>query len=357
VSSGGLGHATAKSTFTEIPNQQGDYVVANSTEANKSVFIVDGTDLWAAGDNTYGQLGLGNTTNGFLFQQVTLTNGVSQISTAGTNASTIVIETDGSITVFGYNALGQLGTGDLTQRNSPTTIAALGTNNKKVKLFGPDNYVAAYILKTDGTVFVSGYNGHGQLGTGDLTNRSTFTKMAKEDRVFIKDFQLFGYDNYNAFVGADQDDNLWGVGYNISYKFLSTTNGIGGDRSVLTKIDPVEQSGSGGVSLLSPTEGSAPYYGVRAFGIFNGSSVNPTPQSSGNVSSIKRTKTGYYEVTLNIPMADTNYTVLVTANHHAGAHYATNENIGFRETGKFQIFFGSTSGLYNPDRISFSVIG
>ena len=141
--------------------------------------------------------------------------------------------------MFGYNALGQLGTGDLTQRNSPTTIAALGTNNKKVKLFGPDNYVAAYILKTDGTVFVSGYNGHGQLGTGDLTNRSTFTKMAKEDRVFIKDFQLFGYDNYNAFVGADQDDNLWGVGYNISYKFLSTTNGIGGDRSVLTKIDAV----------------------------------------------------------------------------------------------------------------------
>jgi hypothetical protein len=214
--------------------------VANSTEANKSVFIVDGTDLWAAGDNTYGQLGLGNTTHGLLFQQVTLTNGVSQISTAGTNASTIVIETDGSITVFGYNALGQLGTGDLTQRNSPTTIAALGTNNKKVKLFGPDNYVAAYILKTDGTVFVSGYNGHGQLGTGDLTNRSTFTKMAKEDRVFIKDFQLFGYDNYNAFVGADQDDNLWGVGYNISYKFLSTTNGIGGDRSILTKIDAVD---------------------------------------------------------------------------------------------------------------------
>ncbi len=239
VSSGGLGHATAKSLFADT-GREGDYLVANSTEANKSVFIVDGTDLWAAGDNAYGQLGLGNTTNGFLFQQVTLTNGVSQISTAGTTASTIVIETDGGITVFGYNALGQLGTGDLTQRNSPTTIAALGTNNKKVKLFGPDSYVAAYILKTDGTVFVSGYNGHGQLGTGDLTNRSTFTKMAKEDRVFIKDFQLFGYDHYNAFVGADQDDNLWGVGYNISYKFLSTTNGIGGDRSVLTKIDAVD---------------------------------------------------------------------------------------------------------------------
>ncbi len=252
VYNGGLGHSTSQSSFADT-GREGDYLVANSTEANKSVFIVDGTDLWAAGDNTYGQLGLGNTTHGLLFQQVTLTNGVSQISTAGTNASTIVIETDGSITVFGYNALGQLGTGDLTQRNSPTTIAALGTNNKKVKLFGPDNYVAAYILKNDGTVFVSGYNGYGQLGTGDLTDRSTFTKMVKEDRVFIKDFQLFGYNSQNSFVGVDQDDNLWGVGQNSDYRMLSTTNGVGVHRSLLTKIDAVDGVSSGGdITALDP---------------------------------------------------------------------------------------------------------
>ena len=109
---------------------------------------------------------------------------------------------------------------------------------------------------------------------------------------------------------------------------------------------------------ITQTTGTAPYFGCRAFGIFNGQNSAPiTPQSSGNVSSIVRTSNGYFEVSFTTPMADANYSVVVTGNHHATVSYATNENVGFRQTGKFQMFFGSTSSLYNPDTISFAVFG
>ena len=109
---------------------------------------------------------------------------------------------------------------------------------------------------------------------------------------------------------------------------------------------------------ITQTTGTAPYFGCRAFGVFNGQNANPiTPQSSGNVASIERTTTGYFEVSFTTPMTDGNYSVVITGNHQASITYAVNENLGFRETGKFQIFFGSSSALYNPDRISFAVFG
>lgn len=238
---GGLGLAAETATFTDT-GRVGDYMTANSTDANKSVFIVDGTDLWAAGDNAYGQLGLGNTAankaDKYFFELVPNIS-VAQISVSGTNCSTAVVETDGSLKTWGYNANGQLGLGDKTQRGTPED-SGLGNDIKKVKLFGPDSYNAIYVLKNDGTVWVSGYNGYGQLGLGDKTARDAFTKMAKDDNIFIKDFQLFGYNSQNAFVGADQYDNLWGCGQNADsdYRMLSTTKGIALDRPTLTQIDP-----------------------------------------------------------------------------------------------------------------------
>tara|TARA_R110000765_G_scaffold123391_1_gene220309 strand:+ start:30 stop:719 length:690 start_codon:yes stop_codon:yes gene_type:complete len=109
---------------------------------------------------------------------------------------------------------------------------------------------------------------------------------------------------------------------------------------------------------ITQTTGTAPYFGCRCFGIFNGTLSTPiTPESSGNVASIVRTSTGFFEVSFTTPMAAANYSVVVTANHHASITYATSGNVGFRQTGKFQIFFGSSSSLYNPGRISFAVFG
>ena len=110
---------------------------------------------------------------------------------------------------------------------------------------------------------------------------------------------------------------------------------------------------------ITQTTGSAPYFGCRAFGAFDGTAQTPiTPISSGNIESITRVSTGSFEVTFTTPMPDANYAVVVTGNHHTSVTYATSDNVGTKQTDKFEIFFGSSTSssvLYNPDLISFAV--
>ena len=110
---------------------------------------------------------------------------------------------------------------------------------------------------------------------------------------------------------------------------------------------------------ITQTTGAAPYFGCRAFGAFDGTAQTPiTPISSGNIESITRVSTGSFEVTFTTPMPDANYAVVVTGNHHTSVTYATSDNVGTKQTDKFEIFFGSSTSssvLYNPDLISFAV--
>jgi hypothetical protein len=66
--------------------------------------------------------------------------------------------------------------------------------------------------------------------------------------------------------------------------------------------------------------GSAPIYACRAWVNFNG--TNATIRASGNVSSVTRTATGRYTVSLITAMQDTNYIPIATAEYGGG------QNIG-----------------------------
>jgi hypothetical protein len=59
--------------------------------------------------------------------------------------------------------------------------------------------------------------------------------------------------------------------------------------------------------------GTAPIFGVRAWGRFNGAGSTPiTPVYGGNIASITRSATGVYNVTFTTAMTDSNYSVVVT---------------------------------------------
>ena len=42
------------------------------------------------------------------------------------------------------------------------------------------------VMKTDGTVWVAGYNGDGQLGDGTITDRNKFTKVVSSGQCYTK---------------------------------------------------------------------------------------------------------------------------------------------------------------------------
>lgn len=69
---------------------------------------------------------------------------------------------------MGYNGYGQLGLGDTTQRNVLTKTTM--TDVIEVKISGEGvTSSSAYALTSTGKVFSCGYNGYGQLGLGTTT--------------------------------------------------------------------------------------------------------------------------------------------------------------------------------------------
>jgi alpha-tubulin suppressor-like RCC1 family protein len=127
----------------------------------------DGT-LWSWGVNSSGQLGTNDTTSrSSPIQTVSGGTNWKQVSVTGHSAA---IKTDGTLWVWGSNLYGELGVNDRTTRSSPVQTVTGGTNWKQVSTTGGGRTSA---LKTDGTLWLWGRNGSGQLGTNDRTNRSS----------------------------------------------------------------------------------------------------------------------------------------------------------------------------------------
>jgi PKD repeat protein len=80
----------------------------------------DGT-VWAWGDNYYGQIGDGTTTDRTSPVQVPGLTGVVSIAAGLGNSSATT--SDGSVWTWGSNYFGQVGDGSLTQRNSPVPVS------------------------------------------------------------------------------------------------------------------------------------------------------------------------------------------------------------------------------------------
>jgi alpha-tubulin suppressor-like RCC1 family protein len=135
--------------------------------AHTAAIKTDGT-LWIWGRNSYGQLGINNLTQ----QNTPVTTFVGgtnwRFVLAGTN-HTAAIKADGSLWTWGRNGQGQLGINNTTNKSTPVTTFAGGTNWKSVA--GGWQHTVA--LKTDGTVWTWGWNDQGQLGINDNISRST----------------------------------------------------------------------------------------------------------------------------------------------------------------------------------------
>ena len=155
--------STPVTTFAGGTNWKQVACGGNHTTAIKT----DGT-LWIWGSNSLGQLGINDVTQRNT-PVTTFAGGTNwkQVACGGTH--TTAIKTDGTLWVWGSNSLGQLGINDVTQRNTPVTTFAGGTNWKQVS--GGANHTAA--IKTDGTLWVWGSNNNGQIGNNTTTHSST----------------------------------------------------------------------------------------------------------------------------------------------------------------------------------------
>jgi alpha-tubulin suppressor-like RCC1 family protein len=127
---------------------------------------VSGVRCW--GQNVYGQLGDGTTTDRAVPRDVVgLATGVTAVAAGGGHSCALT--NGGGVKCWGSNAYGQLGDGTTTTRTTPVAVAGLSSGVTAVSAGGTHTCA----LLSAGTVKCWGRNLEGQLGDGSTTNRPT----------------------------------------------------------------------------------------------------------------------------------------------------------------------------------------
>jgi len=158
----------------------------NTASETMSTFFLDTLGrLYACGNNAVGQLGVGDTNARLTPVRVGTFEGITDVVLCFENtfASSYLLQ-GGSLFVTGFNGQGQLGLGDTVNRSAFTVVSGL-SNVSKVAASCTYNTTAlsafggfALALRGDGTVWSTGFNASGQLGVGDVTNRSSFVQIS-----------------------------------------------------------------------------------------------------------------------------------------------------------------------------------
>jgi alpha-tubulin suppressor-like RCC1 family protein len=161
-SQGRLGHGDL--TALSSPVQIGaltDWEFVSSQIHNLAV-KTDGT-LWSWGRNYAGELGIGVTGGGELRSSPVQIGALTDWETTGAGSSySLAKKTDGTLWAWGVNNYGQLAqgtSGTSTSRSSPVQI---GSDTDWDIIASGVNHIGA--IKTDGTLWMWGYNDSGQLG-------------------------------------------------------------------------------------------------------------------------------------------------------------------------------------------------
>jgi alpha-tubulin suppressor-like RCC1 family protein len=161
----------------------------------------DGT-VWAWGNNAFGQLGDGTTTNRGYPVRVA---GLSDVITIGAAFNhSLALSRDGTVWSWGENHRGQVGDGTLDSRAVPVAM----------KLPLPAKAIAAgwtsgLAVLEDGTVWGWGDNFWGQLGDGTRTARASPVQAAGLGgiaAVSLGDFHM---------LALDSDGGVWALGENM----------------------------------------------------------------------------------------------------------------------------------------------
>lgn len=144
----------------------------------------DGT-VWAWGDNTQGQLGLGDSIARRHPEEVRGPGGVGIlnriVAIAAGNDHSLALRNDGTVLAWGQGLFGQLGNGTTDRAVYPTQVTGPGGT-----LFDNVAAIAAggthsVFLRRDGTVWCCGYNIWGELGDGTRDQKNTPTIVLSPD--------------------------------------------------------------------------------------------------------------------------------------------------------------------------------
>ena len=147
-------------TPTQVPGNCWSDVQAG---AYNMFAITSDNTLWAAGNNDYGQLGNGDTSDRISMTQVPGTNWSKVSPSINYGNHTLGLKTDGTLWAWGDNTWGELGNG--TTGNVETSPMQVGSDTDWSYIHA--GYLRSFAIKTDGTLWSWGDGSRGVLGIGE----------------------------------------------------------------------------------------------------------------------------------------------------------------------------------------------
>ena len=212
------------------------------------------------------------------------------------NTRLYIKKTDGYIYGAGYNGYGALGLDDTTTRDLFTQITDLGTTVESFWNMG-SQYGCAVAQKADKSIWVAGYNGYGQLGTGDTTSLDEFTDVTSawnaSGGTLINVIGVFGRHNGTTGYSIGSMGMFFDDGTDTSLK-MSGYNGHGqlGDTTTTQRTTPItpnvgagriaKVAGMGGLLVVNvlKEDGNLYAWGYNGYGtVGDGTVTNRTTPS------------------------------------------------------------------------------
>ena len=188
------------------------------------------------GANNEGELGNGTTTTPVTTPQLGMTTltALSQIATGALH--TLALKTDGTVWASGYNNNGQLGINNTTKQTSPVQVLKGSSSSATDYLTGVVQVAAggyhSLAVKNDGTVWAWGLNDNGQLGDGTTINRlSPVQVLGVGGSGFLTGVVQVAAGGSHS-LAVKNDGTVWAWGQN--------TSGQLGDNSTTNRSTPVQ---------------------------------------------------------------------------------------------------------------------
>jgi len=155
--------------FGESPQDVARFVAG--IESNCALMAVSG-NVRCWGRNFYGTLGIGNTTNLYtpgppVDMSLTGSSGFV-VDIAGGDRFMCALFSDSIVSCWGENTIGQLGVGDNTPRYMPNETINFAHGSQVTKIFCAVNHCC--VLFADNTIKCWGYGDSGGLGTGSTAD-------------------------------------------------------------------------------------------------------------------------------------------------------------------------------------------
>lgn len=184
---------------------------------NLSVYVLKTNgQVWTCGWNGHGNLGTGTTTARDEYLQVSGIGTVVKLKiSTGLNAvSVYALNSAGQLWTWGYNYFGQLGLGDNVDKTSPVLSRS---NVKDFWVSSGSHHPQAYVLGTNNLLYSTGCNSWGTLGLGDKNHRNTWTQVSLSSSISGNITDMCIAENYTTWIlyqDSSGKGKLLSCGYN-----------------------------------------------------------------------------------------------------------------------------------------------